>query len=237
MSGLGFVKREPKKRQCWPIQRKYLPLLHPHTHQLGLFCLDWKLSVNRIDMAIRRLLQRSVVEDVEEERGERRWAGGGIEYLFRHRGKLETWGKENWDWDKGRKSASDMVTAMPLTKHRAPNTSSIYYQLIWLSINLMKCKIIATKKKPITWRPGCLVVRALTTELQCVLWSLSYSFLSHCPLSLSKLTVKYNLLFLRWCLKMSVFVQQTLKDINIYNHAKQRRADVNESPNCFSPMK
>jgi len=57
------------KKQCWPIQLKYLPLLHPHTHQLGLFCLAWKLSVNKIGVAVKWGISSQRTVRRTEERG------------------------------------------------------------------------------------------------------------------------------------------------------------------------
>lgn len=86
-----FCYLRPKTKQMLAHSAKIPPTPAPtHTHQLGLICLAWKLSVNKISVAVKQGIssQRSEVEDDDDERWERGEEESGA-YSFRHRGKLE----------------------------------------------------------------------------------------------------------------------------------------------------
>lgn len=72
------------KNQCWLIQLKKLPLLHPLTYQLGLFCLGWKLSVNKISVAVMQGISSQRSDSRQE--GHESWKRRS---QVRRRGKLK----------------------------------------------------------------------------------------------------------------------------------------------------
>lgn len=86
------------KNQSWLIQLKKLPLLHPLTYQLGLFCLGRKLSVNKISVAVMQGIssQRS---DRRQE-GDERWKRRNLRWDEERNWSSSFMNEDSWHWDK-----------------------------------------------------------------------------------------------------------------------------------------